>query len=252
MTRLLRELPRSAWREIVVWGATIIAGCVVVSVVLSYVMLRAQGQALDSHALTQAVVMPLILGTPILFYLLVRQQELKHAYSRLDIVASTDSLTGTLNRRAFTASATSLLNNTIGALLVVDADHFKRINDRFGHDAGDLALRKLADALRASVRKGDLVGRLGGEEFGVLLCDAGYDVASAIAERIRAAVGAIIFAPDGVACPISVSIGGAVASDRVRFTELFRLADRELYAAKRDGRNRVSITTLNGNALAAA
>jgi diguanylate cyclase (GGDEF)-like protein len=236
------KLPGSAWREIVRWGAVITAGCIVVSVIMSGVLLGIQGQKIEGEALVQAVVMPIILGVPVLFYMLLRQQELKLAYARLDVVASTDWLTGTLNRRAFTAGVTGLLEASAGGtLLVIDVDHFKRINDRFGHDVGDMALQRLAAALQANIRASDLVGRLGGEEFAVFLCDADENRARDAAERIRAAVAAIDFAPDGVACPISVSIGGAMSCDPVRFADLFRVADQQLYGAKDGGRNRVEL-----------
>lgn len=245
MPRHLHELPRSAWREVILRGAGIIAGCVVLSVAISDVLLRLQGQGIAGAALVQAVVMPIILGLPILSYMLLRQQELKLAYARLDVVASTDWLTETLNRRAFTSAASSLLDGTAaGTLLVLDADHFKRINDRFGHDAGDVALQQLAGVLRRNVRQGDLVGRIGGEEFAVFLRDADYDTALSTAERLRAAICAIDFVPDGIACPISVSIGGATAGHPVRFAELFRVADQQLYGAKQGGRNRVELVRM--------
>jgi diguanylate cyclase (GGDEF)-like protein len=245
MIRHLRDLPGSAWREITLRGAGIIACCVVLSISISDLMLRLQGQRIEGAALVQAVLMPIILGVPILFYMLLRQQELKLAYARLDVVASTDWLTETLNRRAFDTAATTLLEGTVtGALLILDADHFKRINDRFGHDVGDVALQKLAAVLQANVRQGDLVGRIGGEEFAVFLRDADYDTAQATAERLRAAICAIDFAPGGVSCPISVSIGGATAGHAVRFAELFRIADQQLYGAKDGGRNRVELVRM--------
>ena len=247
MTSRLRELPRSAWHQAMLWTAITIAASTVVSVAISVVLLGVISDGINGPGLVTSIVMPLILGTPIMFYMQVRHQQLKLAYRKLDILASTDSLTDCLNRRAFTAGAASLLATPgarLGALLVIDADHFKLVNDRFGHEAGDVALQKLAAALHGAVRQGDLVGRLGGEEFAVFLCDADYETARTAAERIREAVGAIDFAPGGIACPISVSIGGATAVGASRFADLFRAADTQLYAAKSAGRNRIELVRM--------
>src|SRR5690606_27358019 len=112
--------------------------------------------------------------------------------------ASTDWLTTCLNRRAFTHLVSDHLEETeVGAFLVIDADHFKFINDHFGHDRGDEALQLMADTIMASVREGDIVGRIGGEEFGVFLPDAGPETARQFGERIRRAVADAPFAPEG-------------------------------------------------------
>lgn len=262
MSSRVNDLPKSAWRRVVFWTALITAICVVISVAISCVLLNVISQGINGPGIVTAIVMPIIMGTPIMFYMQLRHQQLKFANARLDILASTDSLTDCLNRRAFTAGAANLLAvpaNRAGALLVIDADHFKLVNDRFGHEAGDLALQKLATTLQAAVRQGDLVGRLGGEEFAVFLRDADYDTARIAAERIRDAVAAIDFAPDGVTCPISVSIGGATTIGDNKFAELFRAADEQLYGAKSAGRNRIELvrmppsiaTPANGNLQAA-
>ena len=99
----------------------------------------------------------------------------------------------------------------------------------------------IARAIRDSVRDDDLVGRLGGEEFGVFLNDAGFEIAGRAAERIRAAVNALFVTSDGLAQRLSISIGGAVCAGDIGFAELFRVADRRLYAAKHAGRNRVEL-----------
>ncbi len=130
-----------------------------------------------------------------------------------------------------------------GALLVIDADHFKAINDRFGHGQGDEALRIISRAIRNSVRGGDLVGRLGGEEFGVFLPGANEMNAADVAERIRRAIADAAFLPNGARCPLSVSVGGAVYEVRIDFSDLFRVADQRLYEAKEAGRNRVQLSS---------
>jgi diguanylate cyclase (GGDEF)-like protein len=202
---------------------------------------------MDAPGVVLAAVMPLIMSTPAMFYITLHHQRLKYAMAELDVLASTDWLTNTLNRRAFTTSASALLASDsapFGTLLVIDADNFKTVNDRFGHEAGDDALKLMVQAIRANVRTDDLVGRLGGEEFGVFLASADDDTARAVAERIRAAVAGLDFAPGGIGHPLSVSIGGVTAIDRHRFGELFRIADQQLYDAKASGRNRVELVCL--------
>ena len=124
---------------------------------------------------------------------------------------------------------------------MIDADNFKAINDLFGHEAGDEALTIIARSIRAVLRAGDLVGRMGGEEFGVYLPGVDQRGAEAIAERIRRSVNLAVFAPDDRQRTLSVSIGGAVFEGPASFSALFRIADQRLYGAKQTGRNRVTV-----------
>ncbi|QOT09709.1 diguanylate cyclase [Paenibacillus sp. JNUCC32] len=128
-------------------------------------------------------------------------------------------------------------------VLVVDIDHFKQINDTYGHAAGDVVLQQLSKVLRDYSRSFDEVSRNGGEEFSVLVPEATIDETAAIAERIRAAVEDHVFTlEDGAKIRITVSIGAAVHPDTIRSKnakELLQQADRELYRAKESGRNRV-------------
>jgi diguanylate cyclase (GGDEF)-like protein len=163
---------------------------------------------------------------------------------RLEGIASTDSLTGLLTRHAFLQRADSLLARagTRGALLVVDLDHFKQINDSHGHDVGDQALRLVADAMRQQLRPGDLLGRHGGEEFTVFLPGTGADEAEALAEALRAAVSHIGLLADGEAVHLKVSVGLAVLDpDERDLGSLVKRADEAMYAAKRGGRDQVRV-----------
>jgi diguanylate cyclase (GGDEF)-like protein len=126
-------------------------------------------------------------------------------------------------------------------LLIIDADNFKTINDLYGHDAGDEALTILARSIRSVLSAGDLIGRMGGEEFGVFLPGVDQKAAEQMAERVRRAVQLAQFSPNGDAYMLSVSIGGAVFAQSTNFTELFRIADQRLYGAKRSGRNQAAI-----------
>lgn len=236
-------LPPSEWG--IVWQRTalILAVSTLGSWVMSNLVMMSLNEGMNTVGTVLALCMPTALGGPILLFLQMRSAQLREANRKLELLASTDWLTDCLNRRAFTSRVSSSLGQTdgYGTLLVVDADHFKTVNDRFGHERGDEVLQLIAGAIRDSVRDGDLVGRIGGEEFGVFLRDAGHDVASGAAERIRAAVNALFVTSEGIAQRLSVSIGGAVCAGDSGFSELFRIADRRLYEAKHAGRNRVEL-----------
>lgn len=157
----------------------------------------------------------------------------------LQLLADTDALTGVLNRRSFFQQATTLAraDQPLAALLL-DVDHFKLVNDRHGHAFGDAVLVEIAARCRGALRAGDILARLGGEEFAVLLPRQDEARAAAVAERLRQA---IANAPvDGPldSQPVTISVGGACAgSGEVPLDELLLRADRALYAAKRAGRN---------------
>lgn len=164
---------------------------------------------------------------------------------RLREEATRDELTATLNRRGFQARAGSILLESIDAdrpvsFCLMDIDHFKRVNDTRGHDAGDAVLREFARRLREAVREPDLVGRLGGEEFGILMPGAAAHTALTAADRVREAISAAGYRlPDGEEITVTASIGIASRGPH-RFTmdKLYQAADRALYQAKRAGRNR--------------
>ncbi len=181
-----------------------------------------------------------VTGTAFIVLLMVKDYHLhveRHA-------ASTDPLTGLLNRRAFMENAMRLCLQQAKrgqpvTLLMFDLDHFKRVNDRFGHAAGDEVLRVFAQTARSSMRANDIIGRLGGEEFAAIV-PAPLDIASKIAERLRVAfeaAGAVV----GVhAIGATVSIGAAEANAPVvDVAPLLSRADAALYRAKNDGRNRL-------------
>ncbi|ENL0637006.1 GGDEF domain-containing protein [Klebsiella variicola] len=153
--------------------------------------------------------------------------------------AMTDPLTGLYNRRGFHDQAACIAHHKNQYAIAIDVDHFKAINDRFGHKAGDVALVRIADLLRLTCRKGDIISRFGGEEFIVLLLDSSLSGATAIAERIRLVMAGSIFPEVG---HLTVSIGVAGLQESGGIHEHFlREADLALYQAKRQGRNRVVV-----------
>lgn len=246
-----RDLPPRARRWVLRWTVTTMAGATLASVIVSEIIMRIISQGMNLQGLFVSIAMPLLLGTPMLTLMLVRQQQLRLANEKLVEMAATDWLTGCLNRRGFTQRVGARLAQG-GVLLVIDADRFKMVNDRFGHDRGDEALVRLADAIRASLRPEDDIGRLGGEEFSAFLAGASMMTAELIAERIRHSVEKLYFAPLGEPHPLSVSIGGAEAGHELGFDALFRRADQCLYDAKRDGRNCVRFAPASPPAVAAA
>jgi diguanylate cyclase (GGDEF)-like protein len=201
------------------------------------------------------VIIPLLIAPPFFFYLLSKLRQLAIAHKQLTVIASTDGLTSCFNRAAFTTLVDAYLERVNqqerrcdGALLVMDVDHFKNVNDNFGHDAGDEALKLIAQSIRSTLREVDLVGRMGGEEFSVFLPGIALDRAVVVAERIRETVKAAEFCFEGVSCDLSISIGGATFVQRTSFSELYKLADKQLYDAKRKGRNRVELCQLASSA----
>ena len=191
----------------------------------------------------------------LIVYALVRIGRLKVENKHLHHAATRDGLTRLLNRTAFKREAERLIG-TMGrrrgdpaelTLLIVDADHFKRINDRLGHGVGDQALVAIASTLAGGLRQDDLVGRLGGEEFVVLLRNAGPAEAGIVAERLRATINRLVVGPKSAPARLSVSLGGVSFDRPIPFDLAYRQADSNLYKAKKNGRNRSELGTLAQN-----
>jgi len=160
--------------------------------------------------------------------------------------ATYDGLTGLACRRHFGNELLREIdrtrrNNRPLSMLMIDADHFKLLNDTHGHLAGDAALKMLAGVLREGTRSIDILGRLGGEEFGVLLPGAGLDFAAVVAERLRAAVESRTIVWKDSEIEMTVSIGVASWESNLLPDDLIEASDIALYAAKEQGRNRVAI-----------
>ena len=236
--------PRT-WSSVGRWTLVGTLLCVAIALSFNLLLFGDLGHTAMQRAVLSATILPVMLGVPLFFYLGMRLRGLAITNRRLGLVARTDSLTSCLNRGAFTAKVSELLGrrqpDSTGALLMIDADNFKAINDRYGHDRGDEALTIIARSIRAVLRSGDLVGRMGGEEFGVYLPKVDQRGAETTAERIRRSVNLAVFRPDGRQRPLSVSVGGAVFEGSASFSELFRIADQHLYGAKQTGRNRAAV-----------
>ena len=167
-------------------------------------------------------------------------------YGAVEQMAVTDGLTGLYNRRYFQEALDRELSRADRgggslALLLLDIDHFKLLNDTYGHAIGDTVLKKIATVLHETLRKGDVLARYGGEEFVVLLPQATYEGAQEFAQRVWKAVGTAKIHPGGRGHRVTVSVGWALLPDDADSTEaLLEAADRALYLAKETGRDKVA------------
>lgn len=156
------------------------------------------------------------------------------------ITASMDGLSGLLNRRSWYEKAQKIyeLKDNV-SFFMLDIDFFKKINDNYGHDTGDVVIRKVSDILLEQTREQDIVGRLGGEEFGVLLVNSQLEEVITIAQRIRTTIEKEIISYNNHTINVTVSIGISIKNENLKdFKEFIKSADLNLYKAKESGRNR--------------
>lgn len=239
------------------WKATLITLSVVLfSFGITWGVAFSSGQAPGFVATSLSVGIPFVTAFPSLAYIFRQHGQLKEAYAQLEKAhielqarSKIDSMTGLLNREAlFEAMKISRSRIETGTLLVIDADHFKAINDTFGHGIGDRALKLIAFALQNVTRKGDLVGRIGGEEFCVFLPGASGETGMRVAQRIRAEVENTPFqTTEYQIYPLTISIGVASAPKNETNSQLLSRADRCLYMAKQRGRNCVVFDEESGH-----
>ena len=170
--------------------------------------------------------------------------KLRAASRELQRLATTDELTGLPNRRHFLARlkeesdrATRFRERSL-SVAMADADHFKRVNDTYGHAAGDAVLRKIAEIFRSAIRTIDVPGRLGGEEFGIIMPDTHLPAAQLVCERLRQQVESSMVELDSVEIRVTISLGVAELNEGEHPERLLARADSALYLAKDSGRNR--------------
>jgi len=174
------------------------------------------------------------------------EEQIRQLNSELERLAMTDELTGILNRRSFFRRGAEEINRFLRyraplTLLILDIDGFKKINDTYGHMAGDQVLKDFVSTLQCNIRRTDILARLGGEEFGIILQNTGQENASITAEKLRMAVEKqACVVSEGQIVNVTVSIGLAAANGEVQsFGTLLKNADAALYRAKDQGRNKV-------------
>ncbi len=198
-------------------------------------------EALSQDWLVAYVIIAPVVGT--LNLALIDRARLTNRYRAL---ANSDMLTGVASRGRFLEQAeTRFLQSQAGlralAVLLIDIDHFKAINDAHGHQVGDQVLQQVSRTIESALREVDLLGRIGGEEFAVLLPDAALEDALIVAERVRRSVARLLCNPESDALRVTVSVGCAVRKpEDTRFEAVLRRADLAMYAAKHAGRDRVS------------
>ncbi len=202
----------------------LLATCIVFGIFLIYPLIRTQVREEDKlRAMTES--------------LSARSETLEHA-------ALTDGLTGMQNRRYFDDALHEYLrefrriDKPVG-LMILDLDHFKQVNDTYGHDVGDMVLKEVANCLRDMTRYHDVVARLGGEEFAVVTPNMNHELLLKLAERIRKAIASLVVGTGNVRLRVTTSVGLAIWDGRETAEEFFRRTDKQLYQAKRLGRNRV-------------
>lgn len=176
-----------------------------------------------------------------------RTQSIRLLNSRLEEMSITDPLTGLMNRRALDMRLDqeferSAREGTELSLLMIDLDYFKSINDRYGHQVGDLVLQELGRVLKEQHRSYDFIGRFGGEEFVVLLIGAGIEQARGVAEKLRKVVMTSIVVPEFRGRTVTCSIGVSSSLGKKRYENMISRADQALYRAKANGRNRVEVS----------
>lgn len=202
------------------------------------------GFAMPVQLVVLGVMVALAVSAPVCIVLLRKQarisalhDELAQAFKRLERTARVDGMTGLTNRDVFIEMTRDAMADRDGWLIVADVDHFKQINDGFGHGVGDRVLVAIGDAIQSNLRAGDLCGRLGGEEFGLFLQARNGREAHAAAERLRRTVADLAvstFAGGKVVPTLSL---GVSATHGLSLPEVMRRADEALYDAKRQGRN---------------
>ncbi|GHA27689.1 GGDEF domain-containing protein [Devosia pacifica] len=184
-----------------------------------------------------------LIGAVLFGGLMMRERVIAHRFGQLKLQAATDPLTGLLNRRGFERELEPVIvGGESAAVLIFDLDHFKSINDVYGHSAGDEVLVAVASLLKRSLRQQDIVARFGGEEFVVVLPRTDELASQRIAERLQIAISEISVPKSTPLKQISTSVGGFWAETTFDAVTSLRHADRALYRAKKQGRNRTEFS----------
>ncbi len=235
----------------------ITSASVILSMILTLALTRLFGTSFVPIPAVTSFLCPVLVAWPVSNIFLKQSDQLEAAHRELDQAHRSlerthmilehrsrhDRMTGLANREAFLgAIGPGRRGSDNGFLIIIDADHFKKINDTFGHLAGDKALKLIADAISANIREGDIAARIGGEEFALFLPGSSLAEAIQISERVRQAVEGIEFSsPDGDPIDLTVSLGGAEMIANGPLDAVMGKADKMLYQAKDAGRNRAVV-----------
>lgn len=178
----------------------------------------------------------------------IKNEQLEELLHKVNHMAITDALTGLYNRRKFHDTLTSEFArakryDTPFSLIMIDIDHFKEVNDNYGHNAGDAVLKGVSSLILKNTREIDTASRFGGEEFMVILPNTDFNNAKVFAERMLMAIGCYSFPDINETITVSIGIGGMPDSNIENEDQVIRCADIALYRAKQSGRNRVEVST---------
>lgn len=195
----------------------------------------------DPEAMLPAILVPLMVAPLVSFWGFSQTRKIAELNTELANLLNHDPLTNVRSRSYFFDVTAKCSPDEAAVVLMIDADHFKRINDVHGHHAGDKALQHLSDLISQQCRQTDIVARLGGEEFGIYMPRTEIATARTVAERIRAAVHNSTLIVDGAEIPLSASIGVALWQSGEKIESALKRADIALYDAKTRGRNMVAV-----------
>jgi len=221
------------------------------SIGIIYALADKHGFSLQ-NAIIMCAIIPALIAAPITYYVARTSLTLADTQADLKRSVDTDALTGLPNRRSFFRTAEQVLvgTQTPASLLVINADHFKELNDSYGHSAGDKALVAIADVLRSSCRHSDLIGRTGGKEFAILVPEMVIEDAQRLASRIVKRVAASPLSEPRAIIEYSVSCGVADTCETHDLQTLFKAADAAKDQTKRPGLNRVALDPIDEPRLA--
>ena len=219
-----------------------VLGTTVISVVSSLLITGAiLGGFGDLKSMMPALVVPALVAPLVSFWGFSQTHKIAELNAELSTLLSHDPLTNVRSRSFFFDFASNGGADVAAVVLMIDADHFKQINDTYGHQTGDKALQHFSELISKQCRKTDIVARLGGEEFGIYMPKTEIATARLVAERIRAEIFANPLCSDGIEIPMSTSIGVALRQPGEQIESALKRADEALYQAKADGRNRVTV-----------
>ncbi|WP_292277218.1 GGDEF domain-containing protein [Mesorhizobium sp.] len=238
MTTKAQIAPVQTWKHIVWLPLLGTAACLGLSLGLNYLLLLSDALTPFGRSVVTATLVPIVISLPLFALLGWKQVEIRRYRQELTRSGTYDRLTGCLNGAVFTSMvdrrAARPAGPRSGAFLVIHPEHLASINLRFGLGWGDEALRLIASAIRSSVRKEDLIGRIGNSMFGVFLPGATKQDAKEVGERIREAVGQIYFAPKGEKDVLAIRAGGVVFEHELAFDDMYRSAEELLLEVQDD------------------
>ncbi len=235
--------------------AFLILGIMITAHLAAVLLLPKHLQATILVSIGPALLAANVFGASLLGKLMAREQLLMQEREELRSAVTTDPLTQLLNRRAALHSYDAMTDRRIGsdgtAMLCIDVDHFKSINDTHGHLRGDHVLVEIANRMALCLRPDDIFARMSGDEFVIVLDNLTAEHAEAVAQRCRKTISERPIIADGVEISASVSIGCAWLADRPAFSDLRTVADQVLYRAKTGGRDRMAFQKISAQALPA-